>query len=273
MDLKRFEWLIDEAVKFAIQIGIALVILVIGFWITSKIKNIIRDRMIRRNLDASIREFVLPIISILLKLMVVLSAINAVGIQITSFAAILAGLAAGIGLSLQGSLSNFAGGLLIIIFKPFKVGDVIEVLGHAGTVESISILYTTIVTDRQQVVTLPNASALNNPVINYSIKNTRRIDINLAFSHSEDIEKAQTVLKELFENEPLILKESPITVEITDFANDRVNLAARGFAKRQDYGTALFKLNKEVKQILDTHEIAIAPAHSDIRIINENKTQ
>lgn len=272
MDLKRFEWLIDEAVKFGIQILIALVILVVGFWLSSKIKNIIRNRMIKRSLDASIREFILPIISILLKLMVVLSAINAVGIQITSFAAILAGLAAGIGLSLQGSLSNFAGGLLIIIFKPFKVGDVIEVLGHAGTVESISILYTTIVTDRQQVVTLPNSSALNNPVINYSIKDTRRVDINIAFSHSENIEKAQSVLKQLLENEPLVLKSSPITVEITDFTNDRVNIAARAFVKRQDYGTALFKLNKETKHVLDTNEIAIAPSHADIRIINENNS-
>ena len=121
MDLQRFEWLIDEAVKFTISVGVALLILVVGFWLTSKIKNIIRNRMIKRNLDASVREFTLPIISILLKLMVILSAINAVGIQITSFAAILAGLAAGVGLSLQGSLSNLAGGLLIIAFKPFRL--------------------------------------------------------------------------------------------------------------------------------------------------------
>lgn len=270
MDIQRFEWVLDELVKFAINIGIALAILIVGFWLTSKIKNIIRSRMIKRELDASIREFILPIISILLKLMVVLSAINAVGIQITSFAAILAGLAAGIGLSLQGSLSNFAGGLLIILFKPFKVGHVIEVLNHTGTVESISILYTTIVTDKQQVVTLPNSSALNNPVVNYSIKNTRRIDINLALSHSEDIEKAQDILKQLLENESTILKTSPTTVEITDFVNDRVNLAVRGFVKRQDYGATLFKLNKEIKKIMDENQIAIAPSHADIRIVNEN---
>src|SRR5690606_8047819 len=270
MDLQRFEWLIDEAVKFTISVGVALLILVVGFWLTSKIKNIIRNRMIKRNLDASVREFTLPIISILLKLMVILSAINAVGIQITSFAAILAGLAAGVGLSLQGSLSNLAGGLLIILFKPFKVGNYIQALGHSGTVETISILYTTIVTDSQQVVTLPNSSVLNNPVVNYSVKDTRRVDVNLTLSHSENIEKAQSLLKQMLENEPKIIKTSPITVDINDFSNDRVNFSVRGFVKREDHGSVLVKLHRETKRILDENKIAIAPAQTDIRIINEN---
>src|SRR5690606_12425014 len=157
MNLERFEWLIDEFVKFGIQVFVALLILAAGFWIANRLKKIIRNRMIKREVDASIREFVLPIIDVLFKLLVILTAISTVGIKVTSFAAIMAGLAAGIGLSLQGSLSNFAGGLLIILFKPFKVGDYIEALSHSGTVESISILYTTIVNDRQQVVTLPNS--------------------------------------------------------------------------------------------------------------------
>lgn len=268
MDLNRFEWLIDEAVKFAIQIGIALIILAVGFWLTSKIKNIIRNRMIKRNLDASIREFILPIISILLKLMVVLSAINAVGIQITSFAAILAGLAAGIGLSLQGSLSNFAGGLLIIIFKPFKVGDYIVSMSNGGTVESISILYTTLVTPENLVVILPNSALLNNPVINYSVKDTRRLDIKVGISYNDDVEKVQKVVKEMLVSEPLILKDQEIVVEVLNFGASSVDLAVRAFVKRSDYWNAYYKLHKKTKEILDENEISIPFPQTEMRIIN-----
>lgn len=264
MDIKRFEWVLDEVVRLGIQIGIALVILIVGFWLTSKIKNIIRARMLKRNLDASIREFVLPIISILLKLMVVLSAINAVGIQITSFAAILAGLAAGIGLSLQGSLSNFAGGLLIIIFKPFKVGDYIVALNNGGTVESISILYTTLVSPDNIVIILPNSTLLNNPVMNYSVKDTRRLEIKLGISYSDDVDKALEILKEMLETEPLILKDQEILVEVQEFTDTRVNLAVRGFVKRPDYWTAYHKLYKEAKKRLETHDISISLPPSEM---------
>lgn len=270
MDIKRFEWLLDEAVKFGIQIFLALVILVVGFWLSSKIKNIIRKRMVKRNLDPSIREFTLPIISILLKIMVILSAINAVGIQITSFAAILAGLAAGIGLSLQGSLSNFAGGLLIILFKPFKVGDYIEALGHGGTVEAISILYTTIITVNQQVVVLPNSSLLNNPIMNYSIKPNRRLDIKVGISYNDDFEKAQKILKEMLENEPVVLKDEPITVEVLEFADSSVNLAVRAFVKREDYWDAYFKLYRKTKMILDENGISIPFPQTEMRIVAPN---
>ncbi len=269
MNLKRFEWLIDEAVKFGIQIFVALLILGVGFWLSSKIINIIRKRMIKRNLDPSIREFTLPIINLLLKLMVILSAINAVGIQITSFAAILAGLAAGIGLSLQGSLSNFAGGLLIILFKPFKVGDYIEALSHSGTVESISILYTTIVNDRQQVVTLPNSSVLNNPVVNYSVKDTRRLDLKISLSYNEDIEKAQNLIRQMLEKEPAILKDNNIMVEIGELTDSRVNFVVRAFTKRQDFWATNYRLMKEMKMLFDKNGISIANPPSDINIINE----
>ncbi len=268
MNLERFGWLIDEIVKFGIQVFVALLILAAGFWLTSKLINLIRNRMIKRNLDPSIREFTLPIINLLLKLMVILSAINAVGIQITSFAAILAGLAAGVGLSLQGSLSNFAGGLLIILFKPFKVGDYIEALGHSGTVESISILYTTIVNDRQQVVILPNSSVLNNPVVNYSVKDTRRLDLKISLSYNEDIEKAENVIRELLESDPAVLKEKGIMVEIGELTDSRVNFVVRAFTKRQDYWVTNYRLMKEIKLLFDKNGISIANPPSDINIKN-----
>lgn len=267
LELEKFDWLLQELIRVGMKMGLALVIIIAGFWIGSKIKGIIRRRMIARDVEPSIREFIIPIIDVIFKLLVILTAINTVGVQITSFAAIMAGLAAGIGLSLQGSLSNFAGGLLIILFKPFKVGDYIEALGNGGTVEAISILYTTIVTPNQQVVVLPNSSLLNNPIMNYSIKPSRRLDIKVGISYNDDIEKTQEILKSMLENEPMILKDQPITVEVSDFGDSSVNLAVRGFVKRENYWDAYFKLYKKTKLTLDTNGISIPFPQTEMRIV------
>lgn len=266
-EVEKYSWIIDEIIKYGMKIGIAIFIIVAGFWLGSWLKGVIRKRMIKRNLDPSIREFALPVIDVVFKILVLLTAVNTVGIEITSFAAIMAGLAAGVGLSLQGSLSNLAGGLLIIMFKPFKVGDFIEALGNSGTVESISILYTTIVTVNQQVVILPNSSLLNNPIMNYSVKPTRRLDIKIGISYSDDVEKAQKILKDMLENDPYIIKDQPITVEVLEFADSSVNLAVRAFVKRDDYWDAYFKLYKQTKTVLDKNGISIPFPQTEMRII------
>jgi len=271
--VEKFEWLIQEVIRYGIKIGIALLIIIGGLWLGSKLKNIIRKRMIARGVEPSIREFLIPILDIVFKILIILTAINTVGIQITSFAAIMAGLAAGIGLSLQGSLSNFAGGILIILYKPFKVGDYIEALGHGGTVESISILYTTIVTPNQQVVVLPNSSLLNSPIMNYSVMPNRRLDIKVGISYSDDIEKTQEVLKKMLQDDPLILKNQPITVEVLNFGDSSVNLAVRAFVKRENYWDAYFKLHKKTKLTLDSNGISIPFPQTELRIVpsdNEN---
>lgn len=267
MNDEKIEWLIQKVIEYGIKIGVAILILAIGFWIASKLKGFIRRRMIRREVEPSIREFLLPIIGIVFKILVILTAVNTVGIQITSFAAILAGLAAGIGLSLQGSLSNFAGGLLIIFFKPFKVGDYIMALNNAGTVESISILYTTLITPENLVIILPNSTLLNNPVTNYSVKDTRRLEIKIGISYNDDVEKTLQILKEMLEKEPLVLNEEEITVEVLEFAASSVNLAVRAYVKRVDYWEAYFKLYKKTKQILDENEITIPFPQTEMRII------
>lgn len=253
------EWLIEEIIKYGVRFGVAILILVGGFWLSSVMAGFFKRRMIKRKVDASIISFVTPIIRILLKLMVVLSSINIVGIQITSFAAVVGGLAVGVGLALQGSLSNFAGGILIIIFKPFKVNDTIEALGHEGTVNSISILYTTIITSNRQEVILPNSSLLSNPIKNFSTQKTRRLNINVGISYNDDFEKAQSILLKMINDEAAVLKNEPITVEILKFEDNSVSLAVRCFVKREDYSDTYFKLYKETKRLLDQNDINISP--------------
>lgn len=268
MSVEKLEWLVQELIRYGIKIGVAILILALGFWLGNKLKGLIRKRMVRREVEPSIREFILPVIDVIFKILVVLTAINTVGIQVTSFAAILAGLAAGIGLSLQGSLSNFAGGLLIIFFKPFKVGDYIEALNNGGTVESISILYTTIVTPENNVVILPNSALLNNPVKNYSVKDIRRLDINIGISYNDDVHKAQQILKEMLENDPMTLNNEPITVEVLEFADSSINLAVRSYVKSENYWNTYFRLYKKTKEILDQNGISIPFPQTEMRIVN-----
>lgn len=267
MEFEKFEWLLEEIIRFGVKMAIAIIIIAGGFWLANRVKKIIRNRMIRRDVDASVREFILPILDVLFKLLVILTAISTVGIKVTSFAAIMAGLAAGVGLSLQGSLSNFAGGLLIILFKPFKVGDYIVALDKGGTVESISILYTTLVTPENIVIILPNSTLLNNPVTNYSVKNTRRLDIKIGISYNDDLEKAQQTLKNMLANDPLVLQDQGITVEVLEFADSSINLAVRAFVKSEDYWNAYYKLYKKTKQVLDENEISIPFPQTEMRIV------
>lgn len=262
MNFENHDWLIKDIIGFGIKVVLAILIFAIGFWIAHKLKEAVRKRMIKKGVDPSIREFVIPILDFLFKLLVILSAVSTLGLHVTSFAAIMAGLAAGVGLSLQGSLSNFAGGLLIILFKPFKVGDYIESLGHSGTVEVISILYTTITTDEQQSVVLPNASVLNNPVKNYSVNPNRRLDIKIGVAYNEDLDKAIGLLKDMLTKEPLIIKDMPVTVEVLGFEDYRISLAVRGFAKSEDFWGVYFKLHKEAIDLLCKNNIVATPSPS-----------
>ncbi|HUH35755.1 MAG TPA: mechanosensitive ion channel domain-containing protein [Moheibacter sp.] len=270
MNLEKLNWLLPDLLKFAVNVGVALLIFIVGFWLGYQLKNVIRKRMVRREVDPTIREFVLPIFDFLFKLLVIVTAIGALGIKVTSFAAILAGLAAGIGLSLQGSLSNFAGGLLIILFKPFKVGDYIEALSHSGTVNAISILYTTITTDHQQTVVLPNSSLLNNPIKNYSILPTRRMDIKIGVSYNEDLDKTILILRQMLEQEALVLKDKPITVEVLELTDYRINLAVRAFIKRENYWSVYFKMHKKTIEILRENNIVATPSPSKM-IVSEKE--
>ena len=273
---KDLEYLTNILVTKGSEIGwslvSALLTLTIGLWLAGKLKKLIEKRMIARNVDLSIRTFLIPIINIILKMMVIVFVVSRLGLDASGFIAALGGAGLAIGLALQGSLSNFAAGILIILFKPFKVGDYIVSQGNEGSVESISILNTVIVTAKGQVVTLPNANLFNNPIINYSIKEYRRLDINMGISYDDDFENAQKVLLEVLEKNELVDDTQPKTVEILEFAASSVNLAVRCYVKNSDYWTAYWQLYRAVKKALDANNISMPYPHTEMIIKNENST-
>lgn len=273
---KDLEYITNIVVTKGAEIGwslvSALLTLLVGFWIAGRLKKIIERRMISRNVDLSIRTFLIPIINIILKLIVIVFVVGRLGLNASGFIAALGGAGLAIGLALQGSLSNFAAGILIILFKPFKVGDYIVSQGNEGTVESISILNTVISTVKGQVITLPNANLFNNPIINYSVKEFRRLDVNIGISYGDDFDKAKNVLEEVLLKNQYVDQEQSKTVEILEFAASSVNLAVRCYVKNTDYWTAYWQIYREVKYALDENNISIPYPHTEMIIKNGNDT-
>lgn len=263
------KFLIEKISAFGWSLVTAVLVLIIGFWITSWIMKLIEKRMIERNVDLSIRSFALPIINIVLKILVIIPVIGQLGLNVSGFLATLTGVGLAVGLALQGSLSNFAAGLLIILFKPFKIGDYIVSQGNEGTVESISMLNTVISTPKGLVITLPNANLFNNPITNYSIKEFRRLDVNVGISYNDDFDKAQKVLLEVLDQNELVDDNHSKTVEILAFGDSSVDLAVRCYVKNSDYWTAYWQLYKAVKVALDKNEISIPYPHTQMIIKNE----
>lgn len=265
-------WLITKGSEVGWSLVSAIFTLVIGLWLAGKLKKLIEKRMITRNVDLSIRTFLIPIINIVLKMIVIMFVVSRLGLDASGLIAALGGAGLAIGLALQGSLSNFAAGILIILFKPFKVGDYIVSQGNEGTVESISLLNTVIATGKGQVVTLPNANLFNNPITNYSVKEYRRLDVNVGISYDDDFDKAREVLLNVLEKNELVDDTQSKTVEILEFAASSVNLAVRCYVKNSDYWTAYWQLYRAVKYALDDNNISMPYPHTEMIIKNESNS-
>ena len=272
-DLENFtQWLLTKGSEVGWGLVSALLTLLIGFWISGKLVKLIEKRMIARNVDLSIRTFLIPIINILFKMIVLTFVVSRLGFNASGFVAALGGMGLAVGLALQGSLSNFAAGILIILFKPFKVGDYIVSQGNEGTVESINILNTVIATAKGQIVTLPNGNLFNNPITNYSVKEYRRLDVNVGISYDDDFDKAHKVLLDVLEKNDLVDDTQSKTVEILEFAPSSVNLAVRCYVKNSDYWTAYWQLYRAVKYALDDNNISMPYPHTEMIIKNETNS-
>lgn len=272
-DLENFtQWILTKGSEVGWSLVSAILTLTIGFWVTGKLVKLIEKRMIARNVDLSIRTFLIPIINIIFKLIVLTFVVSRLGFNASGFVAALGGMGLAVGLALQGSLSNFAAGILIILFKPFKVGDYIVSQGNEGTVESINILNTVIATGKGQIVTLPNGNLFNNPITNYSVKEYRRLDVNVGISYDDDFDKAHKVLLDVLEKNDLVDDTQSKTVEILEFAPSSVNLAVRCYVKNSDYWTAYWQLYRAVKYALDDNNISMPYPHTEMIIKNETNS-
>jgi small conductance mechanosensitive channel len=237
----------------------ALVILFIGIWIIKIINKVAIKVMLKRKFEPTLIEFLSDILFWGLRIVLFIVVITKLGVESSSFVAILGAAGLAVGLSLQGSLSNFAGGMLIILFKPFKLGDSIEAQGVGGEVIDIQIFVTQLLTGNNQVIFLPNGALSNGTIINYSRNETRRTDLTISLSYETNINEARQLVLEVMKSNPKILKSPEPVVIVRDLTDNAIRLAIRAWTKNEDFGQVSSDLLENTKTAFDQKGIVVQP--------------
>ena len=263
--------LIEIGSSIGISLLMALAILIIGRQLVKLVLRLITVALEKSNVEDTVRIFVTNLLNTLLMILVFIAAINQLGIETTSIIAVLGAAGLSIGLALQGSLSNFAAGILIVIYRPYKVGDYIEAGNHAGTVKDIQIFSTVLKTPDNKIVVVPNGSIMNGSIVNYSDQDTRRVDLIISCSYEDDIDKVRSVLEDILKKEKRILKDPKPQIAVAELADSSVNFIFRPWVKRTDYLPVYYSLLEEVKKRFDKEGISIPYPQSDVHIRNHNE--
>ena len=271
LDENLWNQLTELLSSFGISFFIALCILIIGRQAIKIIIKIISSALERSNTEDTVRIFVTNLLNTLLMIVVFIAAINQLGIQTTSIIAVLGAAGLAIGLALQGSLSNFAAGILIVIYRPYKVGDYIQADNHLGTVDDIQIFSTVLRTPDNKIVVVPNGSIMDGSIVNFSQQKERRIDIVIGCSYDDDIDKVKEVLADVLSKDERILKEPKPRIALSELADSSVNFIVRPWVKNSEYLDVLYSLLEEIKKRFDQEGISIPYPQSDVHIHNHSE--
>ncbi|MGC3947383.1 MAG: mechanosensitive ion channel [Chryseolinea sp.] len=252
---------------YGIKIAGAIIVFIVGLYVVSWITRLITSGMQKRHFDVSLQSFLGSMIGVGLKVLLLVTVAGMLGIQTTSFVAVIGAMGLAVGLALQGSLANFAGGVLILVFKPFKVGDLIESQGQTGVVHEIQIFNTILLTPENKTVILANGAVSNGTIINYSKQGTLRVDITMAVAPDNDVQKVRRVAEELMLAHPLVLKDPAPSVNIQKIGDGMVTLAIRPFALATNYWDVYFGLHEQLKVAFEKNGVT-APVPARV-IINK----
>lgn len=257
---------IDIALSYAPKLITALLILWVGLQIIKFIGKLLKKAFEKRNFDLTLRSFLSNLISWSLKIMLFISVASMLGIATTSFIAILGAAGLAIGLALQGSLSNFAGGILILIFRPFKIGDKIQSQDRIGVVQEIQILFTVLNSANNETIILPNAAVMNNDIINYTTLGMIRVDLPIGISYDADIAKAKQVILETLKRDPKILQDPSPSVGVSQLADSAVNLTVMPWCQPENYWAVHFNSLEQCKIALDQAGVPIPFPQLDVHL-------
>ena len=256
------------AASFGIKLLGAIIIFVIGLKLTSCISKWIRKSPKLDKLDSSLRSFLSSFVKIVMYIVLIITIAMILGVPATSFITILASCGVAIGLALQGSLSNFAGGLMILFFKPFKIGDFIEASGETGTVAEISVVYTELLTLDNKRITIPNGALTNSVIKNYSSEELRRVDLTFNVAYSSDDQKVKSIIKDIVDAHPKALKEPEAFIRMSEHSDSALVYTVRVWCKNSDYWTVYLDILENVKAAFDKNNITIPFPQVDVHINN-----
>ncbi|HHT69195.1 MAG TPA: mechanosensitive ion channel [Firmicutes bacterium] len=264
------ETVIAVLTSYVGRVAIAILVWFVGRKLISLVLDLIDRRLGKVQIDESLRSFIGPLVSMVLKILLVLTVAATVGIEITTFAAILGAASLAIGLAFQGSLSNFAGGVLILLFRPFKVGDFIEASGFSGTVREIQVFHTILTTPDNQKVIIPNAQLSNASAINYSAFDTRRANLQIGVSFNSDIKRAKEVIRQVADNNPLVLQDPAPVVAVGAHGDHGYIVYVRLWAKNSDYWTMRFNFLEDIVDAFNEAGIEIPYQQLDVHVRSNN---
>ncbi|WP_420428189.1 mechanosensitive ion channel family protein [Algiphilus sp.] len=258
--------LADAALPLLINVIAALLIFFIGKWVVARIVDLMKKALRRRNVDETLSNFIGNIAFALGVAVVVISALGRIGVDTTSAAAVLGGAALAVGLALQGQLSSFAAGVMLILFRPFQKGHFVEVAGKMGTVEEITIVATRLASTDNQELTIPNAQVWSNVITNYSAKPTRRVDLLVNIAYSADLRRAKDILMGIMQEESRLLAEPAPSVLVTNLGDNAVDLAVRGYCNTSEWWATRCDLIERIKLALDDEGIEIPFPQMDLHV-------
>ncbi|WP_255434147.1 mechanosensitive ion channel family protein [Carboxylicivirga sp. M1479] len=262
---KIYDWIIANGLK----ILVAILIVVIGLWIINKIIKGFKHLLASQQIDETLVPFLVSLSSVTLKVLLFISVINYLGVNMTSFIAILGAAGLAVGMALSGTLQNFAGGVILLILKPFKVGDYIEAQGQTGIVKEIQIFNTILTTLDNKIVIIPNGGLSTGAMTNYTKEPTRRVDFVFGIGYNDDIDKARDIILEVANKNELIMKDPEMFVGVLEHGDSSVNLVTRVWSKTEDYWAVYFYMMEFVKKEFDKQGITIPYPQRDVHMFNE----
>lgn len=269
MDLESLYLKLAEYVSlYGLKVIAAIAIFFIGKWVAKRVVKVVKNLMKKANVDETLVSFSGNILYGLALAFVVIASLNQLGVETTSLAAVIAAAGLAIGLALQGSLSNLAAGVMIILFRPFKIGDYIEAAGTAGTVEDISIFTTILRTPDNKQVVVPNNAVTSDNITNYSAKPERRVDLLIGVGYDDDLAKVKKVLTKIVSEDDRVLEDKDVVIAVSELGDSSVNLVVRPWVKSENYWPVKFDLTEKIKVTFDKEGISIPYPQRDLHIID-----
>lgn len=258
--------LTEIVVEYGPKLLGAIVVLVVGGWVIKMLMRGLGKMFARSNMDDSLKPFLTSLLRTLLRALLIISVLGMVGVEMTSFIAILAAAGLAIGMALSGTLQNFAGGVMILLFKPFKVGDYIEAQGHSGSVKEIQIFNTILKTPDAKIIIIPNGGLANGSMINYSAEEKRRVDWTFGIGYGDKIESGRKVLKDLMDADERVLKDPEVFIAVSELGDSSVNFVVRAWVKASDYWPLYFDMNERVYNAFNKEGLNIPFPQMDVHL-------
>jgi small conductance mechanosensitive channel len=270
MDSQTIENLLDQApsllMEYGLQLLLAIVVLLVGKWVAKAVSNAVVNVMQKRNIDTTVSKFTGSICYAALFIIFIIAALGQLGIETASFVAIIGAAGLAVGFALQGSLSNFASGVLLILFRPIRAGDFVEAAGQAGVIDEVGIFSTIMKSGDNKVIIIPNSNIMGGNITNYSMEATRRIDLIVGIGYDADIRHAKKVLEEIVGQESRILKDPGTTIAVAELADSSVNFVVRPWVNSADYWGTKFDLLETIKLRFDQENISIPFPQMDVHV-------